>query len=68
MGGKSKGGGSQVQYEPVKSAEQAMKDAADENIRAQEMRRGITSTFNRKTMAGAAGKTATGGTATKLGG
>ena len=66
MGG---GGGkvSQVQYEPVKSAEQAMKDASDETIRAQEMRRGITSTFNRKSMAGAAGAGATAGTGAKLG-
>ena len=61
------GGGSQVQYEPVKSAEQSMKDAADEVARAQEMRRGITSTFNRKTMAGAAASPATAGTAAKLG-
>lgn len=64
-GGKSQ---AQVQYEPVKSAEQAMRDAADETIRAQEMRRGITSTFNRKSMAGAGGGTATSGSAAKLGG
>ena len=60
-------GGAQVQYEPVKSAEQSMKDASDEVARAQEMRRGITSTFNRKTMAGAAASPATAGTAAKLG-
>jgi len=67
MGG---GGGGmpqeQVQYEPVKSAEESMKSASQATARAQEMRRGITSTFNRRS-ADATGGSMTGGTAKKLG-
>lgn len=69
MGGGGSGGGSQVQYEPVKTAEDSMKEASSETARAQEMRRGITSTFNRRSMSrGVSGASATSGAAAKLGG
>ena len=48
MGGGSGGGAAQVQYEPVKTAEESVKSASSATARAQEMRRGITSTFNRR--------------------
>jgi len=67
MGGGSGGGSAQVQYEPVKTAEESMKSASQETARAQEMRRGITSTFNRKSMGGGSSSSVTGGTAAKLG-
>ena len=69
MGGGSGGSAAQVQYEPVKTAEESMKSASSETARAQEMRRGITSTFNRRgmTSASSAGG-ATAGTAARLGG
>jgi len=68
MGGGGGKGSTQVQYEPVKTAEESMKSASSSTARAQEMRRGITSTFNRRSMGGAAsGGSATGGTAGKLG-
>ena len=68
-GGGSRGGGEQmqIQYEPVKTAEESMKSASQETARAQEMRRGITSTFNRKSMGGGTPASMTGGTAAKLG-
>lgn len=69
MCGGSGGGGTQVQYEPVKTAEESMKSASSATVRAQEMRRGITSTFNRRGMtseSSAGGATA--GTAARLGG
>lgn len=67
MGGGGKGGATQVQYEPVKSAEESMKAASNEKARAQELRRGVTSTFNRSSMAAAPATGATSGTAKKLG-
>lgn len=66
-GGGSRGGGEQIQYEPVKTAEESMKSASQETARAQEMRRGITSTFNRKSMGGGTPASMTGGAAAKLG-
>lgn len=68
MGGGGKGGAAaQVQYEPIKTAEEAKEGASSSTVRAQEMRRGITSTFNRRSMGSSAGGSATGGMATKLG-
>ncbi len=74
-----KGGGGRsaadvVQYEPVKTAEEAMKEAHSETSRAQRTRNGIAGAFSRRTIAGS--KTgsssmqtsATSGTASKLGG
>lgn len=67
-----KGGGSAPkvqQLEPVKSAEQAVRDAQDATVRAQRMRQGISGTFSRSTIGPqAAASSATSGTATKLGG
>ena len=68
MGGGGGGGGEQVTYEPVKSVEQSMKDAQSETIRAQQLRRGITSTFNRKMMTDAGAVSASSGGSSKLGG
>ena len=76
--GGSGGGAAQVQYEPVKTAEESVKSASSATARAQEMRRGITSTFNRRgitstfnrrgmTSSSSAGG-ATAGTAARLGG
>ena len=66
-----KGGGSagrQVAIEPLKSADQTMQDAADASSRAQQLRRGLASTFSRSGMGGSAsGSSATSGTAAKLG-
>lgn len=65
------GGGSApktVQYEPVKPAEEAMKEASMDTARAQQLRRGIASTFSRSSMASASGSSATAGTSSKLGG
>ena len=69
------GGGSApkaVAYEPIKSAEQTMKDAASESARNQQLRRGLASTFSRSTIGGSgAAKSvtpATSGSASKLGG
>jgi len=68
MGGGGSGGAQpQVQYEPVKTAEESMKSASQETARAQELRRGITSTFNRRSMGSGTPASATGGTAAKLG-
>lgn len=68
MGG---GGGSTAatQYEPVKAAEQSMKEASSDTARAQQLRRGIASTFSRSTMGNgsASGGSATAGSAAKLG-
>lgn len=70
-----KGGGSVGtsvrQLEPVKSAEQAVREAQDATTRAQRMRQGISGTFSRATVGGGAGaapSSATSGTASKLGG
>lgn len=68
-----KGGGSShiKQLEPVKSAEQAVREAQDATTRAQRMRQGIYGTFSRPTVGGqpaASASSATSGTATKLGG
>lgn len=64
-GGKAKA----VQYEPVRSAEDSMKEASSETARNQQLRRGIASTFSRSSMGGGAAgaSSATAGTATKLG-
>lgn len=68
-----KGGGKShvQQLEPVKSAEQAVREAQDATTRAQRMRQGISGTFSRATVGGAqpqAPASATAGTATRLGG
>ncbi len=66
----SGGGGSakQVQYEPVKSAEQTMQEASSDAARSQQLRRGIASTFSRQSMGASGGGTgATSGTGAKLG-
>lgn len=68
MGGGGGGGKTAPTYEPVKPAEQTMKEASSATSRAQQLRRGIASTFSRPSMGG--GKpagSATGGTAAKLG-
>lgn len=58
-----------VQYEPIKSAEESMKEASAETGRAQQLRRGIASTFSRSSMASvASAASATSGSAGKLGG
>lgn len=66
MGGGGKG--EVVQYEPVKSAEQTMKEAASDTARAQQLRRGIASTFSRSSFGKAAASSATGGASARLGG
>lgn len=74
MGGRAKGGGSTTPaIEPVKSAEDAMKSASDVSARAQALRNGIASTFNRRAAfatptAAATMNGATSGAASKLGG
>jgi hypothetical protein len=68
MGGGGGGGKTAPAYEPVKPAEQTMKEASSATSRAQQLRRGIASTFSRPAMGG--GKpvsTATSGSAAKLG-
>lgn len=74
--GKGGGGGSAadvVQYEPVKTAEEAMKEAHSETSRAQRTRNGIAGAFSRRTIAGSktgsssTPPSATSGTASKLG-
>lgn len=69
------GGGSAadvVQYEPVKTAEEAMKEAHSETSRAQRTRNGIAGAFSRRSIAGSNSgspqASATAGTASKLGG
>lgn len=52
--------------EPVKSVDSKMISAADETVRAAQLRRGIASTFNRPTAFAATGGN-TSGSATKLG-
>lgn len=67
-GGGGKAAAAAPAYEPVKPAEQTMKEASSAISRAQQLRRGIASTFSRPSMGG--GKpvgSATGGTAAKLG-
>ena len=66
-GGKS-GGAAQQPIEPVKSAEEVMKSAGDASTRAQQLKRGIASTFNRPTAFAAPSGGATSGAASKLGG
>lgn len=67
------GGGSAadvVQYEPVKTAEEAMKEAHSETSRAQRTRNGIAGAFSRRSIAGSNSRPsagATAGTASKLG-
>ena len=68
-----KGGGSAaepVQYEPVKTAEEAMKEAHTETSRAQRARNGIAGAFSRRQIATSqtTGASATAGAAAKLGG
>jgi len=66
-----KGGGSKpaTALEPVKAAEQVQKGAAASTIRAQQLRRGLASTFSRSTMgSGASAASATAGASKKLGG
>ena len=66
-----KGGGSHParQIEPVKAAQQTQRGAAADTLRAQQLRRGLASTFSRPTMgAGAAVSSATAGAARTLGG
>lgn len=53
--------------EPVKSADESMKEASQETSRAQQLRRGLASTFSRSSMSGASGTSATSGAAKKLG-
>lgn len=65
-GGRPKASGT-VQYEPIKPAEESMKEASSETARAQQLRRGLASTFSRPGMMGGEGVSATSGTATKLG-
>ena len=68
MGGGGGGGGKAVAYEPVKPAEQTMKEASSATSRAQQLRRGIASTFSRPSMGGGkSAGSATSGTAAKLG-
>lgn len=54
--------------EPIKSAEQAMSEASDSTVRAQQMRRGIAATFSRPTMGAGVAASPTAGQAAKLGG
>lgn len=67
-----KGGGTPKAQalEPLKSAEQSMNEAADATGRAQQLRRGLASTFSRPGMGGqpAAAGSATSGAARRLGG
>ncbi len=66
-----KGGGTPKAQalEPLKSAEQSMNEAADATGRAQQLRRGLASTFSRPGMGGApAAASATAGASRKLGG
>lgn len=67
-GGKGGGAAAQPAIEPVKSAEEAMKSAGDASARAQQLKRGIASTFNRPTAFAAPSGGATSGAASKLGG
>lgn len=68
MGGGGGGGKAAPAYEPVKPAEQTMKEASSATSRAQQLRRGIASTFSRPSMGGGKPvKSATGGAAAKLG-
>jgi hypothetical protein len=69
MGGGGGGGKTAPAYEPVKPAEQTMKEASSATSRAQQLRRGIASTFSRPSMGGGSKPvgSATGGTAAKLG-
>lgn len=62
-----KGGGSvsAPAIEPIKSADETMRSASQETARAQQLRRGLASTFSRSTVAG--GTSPTAGSATKLG-
>ncbi len=66
-----KGGGSRPApaMEPVKAADVVQKGAAASTIRAQQLRRGLASTFSRPSMGGGApAASATAGTARRLGG
>lgn len=66
-----KGGGSAgaaAAIEPIKSADETMREASSAASRAQQLRRGLASTFSRSTMGkGVGASSATAGTATKLG-
>lgn len=56
------------ELEPVKSAEQAIKEAGTPSGRSDQLRRGLASTFSRSTMGGGSiSSKATSGSATKLG-
>lgn len=66
-----KGGGSSAsaaqQIEPIKSADESMKEASQATSRAQQLRRGLASTFSRSGMSSAYGSNATSGVGNKLG-
>lgn len=62
-----KGGGSAPAIEPVKPAAEVMKEAASSTARAQQLRRGLASTFSREGF-GSGPRAATAGMASKLGG
>lgn len=66
-GGGGKGGAPKL--EPVKSAEDAMREASTSAGRNQQLRRGLASTFSRSSMGGGAASPtpATAGTGKKLG-
>lgn len=66
------GGGSkppqQAPIEPIKSADDAIKQSSSASGRNQQLRRGLASAFSRSSMGGGATNTsATSGTAAKLG-
>lgn len=67
------GGGGKVPdpapvLEPIKSADESMREASQEASRAQQLRRGLSSTFSRSSMSGpSGGSTATAGASKKLG-
>lgn len=72
MGGGGSGGGSVAPapaIEPIKSADESMKSASQATSRAQQLRRGLASTFSRSSMGGATGTaaSATSGSGKKLG-
>ena len=68
MGGGGGKGAEVIQYEPVKTAEQSIKEASSDASRAQQLRRGISSTFSRSTFGKAAASSATAGASHRLGG
>ena len=66
-GGSRGGGGSAVALEPIKSADQTMREASSSASRAQQLRRGLASTFSREGMGAAPSGGGTSGAARKLG-